>query len=129
MFGLFNGMCVLPVLLSWFGPDPYLNATRIKLTSDMNIMSGTREGTHEPMTEQIQLKSIAELSDSDSKSEQHFNGNITIQTSNCEELSELLDTLEKASAIRQHTASLHDEEPKSHHDIIQNCQEYLATPR
>lgn len=30
-------MCVLPVLLSWFGPQSYLNATRIGLTSNMSI--------------------------------------------------------------------------------------------
>lgn len=37
VFGLFNGLLLLPVLLSWMGPVPYRTATHKVLTSNMSI--------------------------------------------------------------------------------------------
>ena len=37
VFGLFNGLGLLPVLLSWVGPAPYNTATHKMITSNMSI--------------------------------------------------------------------------------------------
>ncbi|XP_067935970.1 patched domain-containing protein 3-like [Watersipora subatra] len=37
VFGLFNGLALLPVLLSWIGPAPYHTATYKVITSNMSI--------------------------------------------------------------------------------------------
>jgi len=37
VFGLFNGLGLLPVLLSWVGPAPYSTATHKMITSNMSI--------------------------------------------------------------------------------------------
>ena len=40
VFGLYNGICVLPVLLSWLGPSAYLNArSGVALTSQQPAVS------------------------------------------------------------------------------------------
>ena len=48
MFGLFNGLGLLPVLFSWVGPAPYLTATHKMITSNMSItlkdLSGSKPG-------------------------------------------------------------------------------------
>lgn len=151
---MFNGICLLPVLLSWFGPAPYLNANRISWSKSD---SSTTDSYETPVCTKSPQTPASEkpLTQPDSTEMQLVRQNATaaggikpktqdvaIQAFKTydsddgihhDEIGALLDDLEQNSAHHQYlptyTAIQSTGEastPKTLDDIIAKCEEYLA---
>lgn len=122
LFGLFNGVCVLPVLLSWFGPDPYLNAAKIEPHSD-DYDSANLINTKQ---DDYQLKEIAIAEASSSSTEDgygsHTNSNASQQTLIGQPQVFVLPKTQTMVRSSSHQAEYNK---LTEEDIFLECQEYL----
>ena len=147
IFGLFNGMCVLPVLLSWFGPPPYLNATNVSLTSRMSLKLKTLSSQNESRPHQKLRTSLT----TSQEREQHrsvlrshslkVNGHLGLHNIELQKLSEdineslsMLETQAENNVPKEQlvlslpkTPQVIIEQPKTHEEIIRDCEEYLLS--
>ena len=66
VFGLFNGLGLLPVILSWIGPAPYLNARQQPESPNQSIslkdISGTNTDLNRLLTQNNRKKSVTQTS-------------------------------------------------------------------
>lgn len=134
-------MCVLPVFLSWLGPPPYLNATNIALTSRMSIKLKTLSSLNESRPVHPKLRtSLSTTQERDTSKPPPENTELKNRLHNVElqklseDINESLSMLEAQSenVPKQETLVLSVlntrpiiEPPKSHEDIIRDCEEYL----
>lgn len=149
---MFNGICLLPVLLSWMGPAPYLNASRISWSKSDSLTLDTCESPvssapspSKPLTQldnatemepigNNRLLTQTERKDAETQaaaadiSDSHCatpNDSVT-----CDEIGALLDDLEKNPLHHQNTDSVTShptEAPRTLDELIAKCEEYLAT--
>lgn len=66
VFGLFNGLGLLSVILSWIGPAPYLNARKQPESPDLSIslkeISGTNTNLDKLLTHNSRKRSATQAS-------------------------------------------------------------------
>ena len=116
VFGLYNGICVLPVLLSWLGPSAYLNArSGVALTSQQPAVS-TQVGvkfynftSNEPTTD-IEPHVVPQM---DKTLQEKLLPLESIETGDIE-----LGEMTKAPEV---------EPPLTCEQLIQDCEEYLKS--
>lgn len=142
-------MCVLPVLLSWFGPAPYLNATNIYLSSHMSLRLKALSSLNESRPHQKLATSISTTQDREqykpaalrphSLNKADLRNNLPMHNIELQKLSEdineslsMLETQAENNVPKEplvltirKPSPVITEQPKSHEDIIKDCEDYL----
>lgn len=86
VFGLFNGLGFLPVLLSWVGPMPYLTATQKVINSNMSISLKEISGSRRTDIDKIITRSTSHK-------------NSLPHTSNIEKVEQFIDSLPEQEQV------------------------------
>lgn len=136
VFGLFNGVCVLPVLLSWMGPPPYLNAKSMTPAEESSVKLHTSSATHLPnelpalhyTVNDVSSKSESPILDKDFKEKANDN---SISVDRCDPQRMLVEpmnhTSQESSPLLKENSFIH--QPLSCEQLIKDCEEYLEAEK